>query len=192
MSRRHKRTASRTAGPAEASGTFNSLCKVLCSLRSLYLCSIGPTALLLLARTTPRLGHSNCSLKRFYSQDMNSDAPIDRPEAHFTRTGALALVRDPFQGIFLTPSQPDTPVHSYHSPQHRNHTPSEAGKSSSIVGRPTATTITRNNSTTTTMAREKKESSSVFLSFVRTRPHCRRNSPQHGYVFTITPGRCRC
>ena len=28
--------------PAEASGTFNPLCKVLCILQSLYLCSIGP------------------------------------------------------------------------------------------------------------------------------------------------------
>ena len=28
--------------PAEASGTFNPLCKVLCILQSLYLCSVGP------------------------------------------------------------------------------------------------------------------------------------------------------
>ena len=36
-------TAPLTADPAEASGTFNPLCKVLCILQSLYLCAIGPT-----------------------------------------------------------------------------------------------------------------------------------------------------
>jgi len=58
-------TAPHTAVPAMASGTFNPLHKVLCILRSLYLCTIGPTVVLLLARDTP--GTSNCSLKQLYS-----------------------------------------------------------------------------------------------------------------------------
>ena len=58
-------TAPHTAVPAKASGTFNPLHKVLCILQSLYLCTIGPTVVLLLARDTP--GTSNCSLKQLYS-----------------------------------------------------------------------------------------------------------------------------
>ena len=40
-------TASISAVPAEASGTFKSLCKVLCILQSLYLCAIGPMSSML-------------------------------------------------------------------------------------------------------------------------------------------------
>ena len=58
-------TAPLTAGPAEASGTLNPLCKVLCILQSLYLCAIGPTLVFCLARDTPCT--SNCSPKPLYS-----------------------------------------------------------------------------------------------------------------------------
>ena len=58
-------TAPLTAVPAEASGTFNPLCKVLCIIRSLYLCSIGPRSVFLLVMDTPHT--SNCSPKPLYS-----------------------------------------------------------------------------------------------------------------------------
>jgi len=58
-------TAPLTAGPAEASGTFNPLHGVLCILRSLYLCAIGPRSVCHLVRDTPHA--SNCSPKPLYS-----------------------------------------------------------------------------------------------------------------------------
>ena len=58
-------TALLTADPAEASGTFNPLCKVLCILQSLYLCAIGPMLVLLLGMDTHPA--SNCSPKPLYS-----------------------------------------------------------------------------------------------------------------------------
>ena len=61
----HTATAPLTAGPAEASGTFNPLHGVLCILRSLYLCAIGPRSVCHLVRDTPHA--SNCSPKPLYS-----------------------------------------------------------------------------------------------------------------------------
>jgi len=53
------------AAPAEASGTLNPLCKVLCILQSLYLCTIGSMSVFCLAEDTPCT--SNCSPKQLYS-----------------------------------------------------------------------------------------------------------------------------
>jgi hypothetical protein len=50
---------------ATTSGTFHPLCRVLCTLRSLYLYSVGPVSVLRLARDTP--GNLNCSPKQLYS-----------------------------------------------------------------------------------------------------------------------------
>lgn len=58
-------TATLTTDPAEASGTFDPLCRVLCILQSLYLCTSGPLSMCSLARDTPCA--SNCSPKPFYS-----------------------------------------------------------------------------------------------------------------------------
>jgi len=49
-----KATTPLTAVPAEASGTFNPLRGVLCILRSLYLCAIGPRSVCFLAVDTHR------------------------------------------------------------------------------------------------------------------------------------------
>lgn len=58
-------TAPLSTVAATASGTFNPLCKVLCILQSLYLCSIGPRSVFCLAMDTPCT--SNCSPKPLYS-----------------------------------------------------------------------------------------------------------------------------
>jgi len=58
-------TTSLSAVPAEASGTLNPLCKVLCILQSLYLCAIGSMSVFCLAEDTPCT--SNCSPKQLYS-----------------------------------------------------------------------------------------------------------------------------
>ena len=50
---------------ATTSGTFHPLCRVLCTLRSLYLYSVGPVSVLRLTRDTP--GNLNCSPKQLYS-----------------------------------------------------------------------------------------------------------------------------
>ena len=68
-------TAPLTAIPAEASGTFNPLHGVLCILRSLYLCSIGPRSVLLLAMDTHRT--SNCSPKPLYSRMQPATPPVN-------------------------------------------------------------------------------------------------------------------
>ena len=58
-------TASLTTVPAKASGTFNPLCKVLCTLQSLYFCSIGSMLVFCLGMDIPPT--SNCSPKPLYS-----------------------------------------------------------------------------------------------------------------------------
>lgn len=71
--RRHRcrRTASRSRNgpathmPTTASGTLSSLCRVLCTLRSLYLCAIGLTRVFSLTRDTP--GSSGSNRKEPYS-----------------------------------------------------------------------------------------------------------------------------
>ena len=60
-----KRTALHTTVPVAASGAFNPLHGVLCILRSLYFCAIGPRSVCLLAMDTHR--SSNCSPKPLYS-----------------------------------------------------------------------------------------------------------------------------
>ena len=91
-------TAPHSTVPAEASGTFNPLCKVLCILQSLYLCAIGPTAVLHLATDTCRT--SNCSPKQIYSW-IQTAAP-GRP-GPTTEYGTVSLRGGPFQGTFLGP-----------------------------------------------------------------------------------------
>lgn len=58
-------TAPLTTVPAKASGTSNPLCKVLCTLQSLYFCSIGSMLVFCLVEDTPHT--SNCSPKPLYS-----------------------------------------------------------------------------------------------------------------------------
>ena len=65
-------TAPLTAVPVEASGTFNPLRGVLCILRSLYVCTIGPRSVCFLVMDTPHT--SNCSPKPLYSR-MQLTAP---------------------------------------------------------------------------------------------------------------------
>jgi len=87
-------TAPHTAVPAMASGTFNPLCKVLCILQSLYLCTIGPTVVLRLGRDTPPV--SNCSPKQLYSWIQPATPWYD----HSTRQeyGTVSLCRGPIPG----------------------------------------------------------------------------------------------
>ena len=65
-SRGDKPTALHTTVPVAASGAFNPLHGVLCILRSLYFCAIGPRSVCCLATDTRR--SSNCSPKPFYSR----------------------------------------------------------------------------------------------------------------------------
>ena len=85
-------TASISAVPAEASGTFNSLCKVLCILQSLYLCSIGPMSSML-----PCDGYT--SRFKLQSQatlllDLGSHTCLARHTAPY---GTVSLCCGPFQ-----------------------------------------------------------------------------------------------
>lgn len=87
-------TAPPTAVAVAASGTFNPLCKVLCILQSLYLCSIGPMPVLCLARDTPRA--SNCSPKPLYS---GRQAAVPQTRGHTQASyGTVSLCCGPFQG----------------------------------------------------------------------------------------------
>ena len=110
-------TAPLTAAPAEASGTFNPLCKVLCILQSLYLCAIGPMLVFRLARDTPCT--SNCSPKPLYSGIRATARP--GAVAHFG-----GGVRDSIPlawaipGPFLAPRpRPGWRPRPLRSPQHR-------------------------------------------------------------------------
>jgi hypothetical protein len=74
--------------PTVASGTFSSLCRVLCTVRSLYLYTIGLASVLRLARGTPR--HSSFNPKKVYSQvhgrtpNRSTDSAV---LVHFHHTG---------------------------------------------------------------------------------------------------------
>ena len=106
-------TAPLTTGPAEASGTLNPLCKVLCILQSLYLCAIGPTLVFCLARDTPCT--SNCSPKPLYSW-IQATAPWG--PWHTGRTyGTVSLCGEPFQGTSWH-HRPPRGSHLLLSPQH--------------------------------------------------------------------------
>ena len=80
----------RAADPAEASGTFNPLCKVLCILQSLYLCAIGPAPVFFLAVDTPRC--SNCSPKPLYSWMARRPRPAGARCRNAERTGQYPCV----------------------------------------------------------------------------------------------------
>lgn len=95
-------TAPLTAGSTEASGTFNPLCKVLCILQSLYLCTIGPMLVFCLARDTPCT--SNCSPKPLYSW-IQVTAP-QGPWHTVQRYGTVSLCCGPFQGTSWHHSHP--------------------------------------------------------------------------------------
>ena len=75
-------TAPLSTVPVAASGTFNPLCRVLCILQSLYLCSIGPMLVFCLARDTPCT--SNCSPKPLYSWMQTATPPAT---SHTQRCG---------------------------------------------------------------------------------------------------------
>ena len=107
-------TAPLTAIPAEASGTFNPLHGVLCILRSLYLCSIGPRSVLLLAMDTHRT--SNCSPKPLYSWMWTATPQVD-PSTRVPPYRTVSSSCGPFQD---SPWCWDHPGHSrpLRCPQH--------------------------------------------------------------------------
>jgi len=78
-----------TAEPAAASGTLNPLCRVLFTLRSIYLCAIGPVPVVSLATDTPRC--SSCSPKQFYSWART--VPPGAVRAHTSARGCNPLLR---------------------------------------------------------------------------------------------------
>jgi len=108
-------TAPHTAVPAKASGTFNPLHKVLCILQSLYLCTIGPTVVLLLARDTP--GTSNCSLKQLYSwmQPAEVQAAVAQQSSVGDSIPLLWSIPGHLPGATASPDRHCQPLHS---PQH--------------------------------------------------------------------------
>lgn len=59
--------------PFAASGAFNPLSRVLFTVRSLYLCTIGPANVFSLDREAPV--YSSCSTKKLYSVSTNTIAP---------------------------------------------------------------------------------------------------------------------
>ena len=81
--------ASPSAVPAEASGTFNPLCKVLCILQSLYLCSIGPMSVCFLVRDTP---HS-FKLQSQATLLLDPSSNIGMATAHSTVWDSIPLAR---------------------------------------------------------------------------------------------------
>jgi len=122
-----------TAVPAEASGTFNPLCKVLCILPSLYLCAIGSLAVSFLAMDTHCI--SNCSPKQLYSW-MPAATPSLAPSTAPYETVSLSSVQ--FQGSSLRQNQGRAQPQAPCSPQHRlNHTTAGStihfGQSQSLV-----------------------------------------------------------
>ena len=80
--RGHTPTKPPTAEPAAASGTLNPLCRVLCTLRSVYLCAIGPAPVISLAMDTPRT--SSGSPKQLYSREPEGPAGGGRRAPWFT------------------------------------------------------------------------------------------------------------
>ena len=107
-------TAPLSAGPATASGTFNPLCKVLCILQSLYLCSIGPMSVFCLATDTHCT--SNCSPKPLYSWMLAASTLATTAQRWVYRT--VSLCGRPFQGL---PWCNGSQWHCcpLHSPQHQ-------------------------------------------------------------------------
>jgi len=81
-----------TAESTAASGTLNPLCRVLSTLRSVYLCAIGPAPIISLTTDTPR--GSNCSPKQFYSWARMGPLAAVR---HAMWHGAVTLYCEPFQ-----------------------------------------------------------------------------------------------
>ena len=87
-------TALHTTVPVAASGAFNPLHGVLCILRSLYFCSIGPRSVFGLATDTRR--SSNCSPKPLYSR-IRPATPRRVPVHCQGSYGTVALCCVPFQ-----------------------------------------------------------------------------------------------
>ena len=96
------RTALHTTVPVAASGAFNPLHGVLCILRSLYFCSIGPRSVCLLATDTRR--SSNCSPKPLYSR-MQPATPRRIP-VHSQAYGTVSLFCGTIPGLFLALRSP--------------------------------------------------------------------------------------
>ena len=70
------RKIARPHGLAVASGTLSSLCRVLFTIRSLYMCAIGLVSIFSLARGTPR--NSNCIPKKLYSRMRRIKSAVQR------------------------------------------------------------------------------------------------------------------
>ena len=79
--------------PLQLRVLFNPLCRVLCTLRSVYLCAISPIPVFSLATDTPR--ESSCTPKQIYSW-MRAGPPARRGGARRSH-GAVTLSRAPFQ-----------------------------------------------------------------------------------------------
>lgn len=78
----HTPTKPPTAEPVAASGTLNPLCRVLCTLRSVYLCAIGPAPVISLTMDTPRT--SSGSPKQLYSREPGGPGGGERRAPYFT------------------------------------------------------------------------------------------------------------
>jgi len=90
---------------------FNPLCKVLCILQSLYLCSIGPMSVGFLVRDTPHT--SNCSPKPLYSW---IPAATSGWPQHTSTYGTVSLWSGPFQVTLWCMAKPRH-HRQVHSPQ---------------------------------------------------------------------------
>jgi len=80
-------------GPMTASGTFDSLSRVLFTIRSIYLCTIGSVAVSSLGRDAPAM--SSCSIKKLYSRSMQHQ--LDTEQAVTCVTGLSPCLAGPFQ-----------------------------------------------------------------------------------------------
>jgi len=103
-------TALHTTVPVAASGAFNPLHGVLCILRSLYFCAIGPRSVCLLATDTRR--SSNCSPKPLYSR--MQPATSEQIPVHSQAYGTVSLCCGTIPGLFLALRSPkrSQPLHS--------------------------------------------------------------------------------
>jgi len=77
---------------------LNSLCRVLCTVRSLYLCAIGLVSVLSLARDIPRF--SSCNSKKLYSLVKRNTHPANERKYEWVNYRSVTFDRVPFQATF--------------------------------------------------------------------------------------------
>ena len=107
-----KATAPLTTVPAKASGTSNPLCKVLCTLQSLYFCTIGSMLVFCLVVDTPHT--SNCSPKPLYSWiQMGQPQVAPRHSDHKGQSPSVVSL----SWVSCWPGGPGA-CHPLHNPQH--------------------------------------------------------------------------